>query len=233
MDAGGLEAAARRKPDRSTPSISDRIEMLLANCRSGLNRAVKVDPEIVRGLDYYTRTVFEVHYPELGSRSALCGGGRYDHLLRDLGGPDLGAVGFAIGFTATMIALAELGLTPAVGNDAPAAFVVQADPGLSRDVFLLAEELRAGGVSAVFDTEGKSLKAQMKAAGKGGHRLAIVLGPDEVERGVVQLKDLGTGDQRAVPRAEIVAASRALLGLAQPGAPDARAAIGGKGPGST
>jgi len=180
-------------------------------CLAGLGRDVKVDPEIVRGLDYYTRTVFEVHYPALGARSALCGGGRYDHLLRDLGGPDLGAVGFAIGFTATMIALAELGLTPAAPDRAPAAFVVHADPALANDVFLLAEELRQGGVSAVFDTEGKSLKAQMKAAGKGGHRLAIVLGPDEVERGVAQLKDLARGEQREVPRAELVAAANAVL----------------------
>jgi histidyl-tRNA synthetase len=155
--------------------------------------------------------VFEVHYPALGARSALCGGGRYDHLLRDLGGPDLGAVGFAIGFTATMIALAELGLTPGGVATAPAAYVVQAGDGLEQEVFLLAEELRAGGVGAVYDTEGKNVKAQMKAAGKGGHRIAAVLGPEELERGAVQLKDLGTGEQREVARAEVVAAARALL----------------------
>jgi histidyl-tRNA synthetase len=139
-------------------------------------------------------------------------------LLRDLGGPDLGAVGFAIGFTPTLIALEELGLMPASVDQATAAFVVQADPGLSREVFLLAEELRRGGVSAVFDTEGKSLTAQMKAAGKGGHRLAIVLGPDEVERGVVQVKDLASGEQREVPRGELVRAARALLAAEKGGA---------------
>ena len=62
-----------------------------------LGRKVVVDAGMVRGLDYYTRTVFELHHPDLGARSAVCGGGRYDHLIRDLGGPDLGAVGFAVG----------------------------------------------------------------------------------------------------------------------------------------
>ncbi len=181
-------------------------------CLDGLGRAVQIDPGIVRGLDYYTRTVFEVHYPELGARSALCGGGRYDHLLRDLGGPDLGAVGFAIGFTATLIALQELGLSPGGAPAPPAAYVAAAGDGLEREVFLLAEELRAGGVSAVFDTEAKSLKAQMKAAGKGGHRVALLLGPEELERGVVQVKDLAGGEQRAVPRGRLVAEVRAFLG---------------------
>jgi histidyl-tRNA synthetase len=212
-----LHAGAPHLLDFLSDENRAHFETVLS-CLAGLGREARVDPEIVRGLDYYTRTVFEVHYPELGARSALCGGGRYDHLLRDLGGPDLGAVGFAIGFTATMIALAELGLTPAGGDVAPAAFVVQADPGLARAVFLLAEELRRGGVSAIFDTEGKTLKAQMKAAGKGGHRLAIVLGPDEVERGVVQLKDLASGDQREIPRGEVVRAARALLAPPQGGA---------------
>ena len=184
-------------------------------CLAGLGRNAKVDPDIVRGLDYYTRTVFEVHYPALGARSALCGGGRYDHLVRDLGGPDLGAVGFAIGFTATLIVLEELGLA-LPGTDtaaaAPEAYIVAAGDGLEREVFLLAEELRRGGVSAVYDTEGKSVKSQMKSAGKGGHRLAVVLGPDELERGVVQLKDLEAKEQHEVVRGELIAAALGALG---------------------
>jgi histidyl-tRNA synthetase len=183
----------------------------VAGSLSALGRAVAVDPGIVRGLDYYTRTVFEVHYPALGARSALCGGGRYDHLLRDLGGPDLGAVGFAIGFTATLIALEELGLSPAGPPAAPAAYVVAAGEGLEREVFALAEELRRAGISAVFDTEQKSVKAQMKAAGKGGHRVALLLGPDELARDGVQIKDLTGGEQREERRGAVVAAVRALL----------------------
>ncbi len=174
-----------------------------------LGRRVVVDPGIVRGLDYYTRTVFEIHAPALGARSALCGGGRYDHLVRDLGGPDLGAVGFAVGFTPTLIVLRELGLLESVRDPAPCAFVVAAGDGLEREVFRLCEELRAAGVSAVYDAEQRSLKAQMKLAGKGKHRFAVLLGGDEFARGTVQLKDLANGEQHELARAELVARLRA------------------------
>jgi histidyl-tRNA synthetase len=182
----------------------------------GLDRRVVVDPSIVRGLDYYTRTVFEVHYPELGARSALCGGGRYDHLLRDLGGPDLGAVGFAIGFTPTMLALEELGLSAALTEAAPAAYVAAADEAGRGLVFAIAEELRATGVSAIYDLEGKGLKAQLRAAARNGQRLALIVGSEEIARGVVTLKDLERREQNEVPRAELAGA--VARALAAPGA---------------
>ncbi|MEM7308624.1 MAG: histidine--tRNA ligase [Planctomycetota bacterium] len=207
-----------RELHRGAPQIIDHLSDenrahldTVRDCLGGLGRDATLDSELVRGLDYYTRTVFEVHYPALGARSALCGGGRYDHLLRDLGGPDLGAVGFAIGFTPTLIALEELGLVPSAADAATDAYAVAAGDGLEREVFLLAEELRRGGVSTVYDTEKKSVKSQLKAAAKGGHRLAVLLGPDELERGVVQLKDLAAGEQREVARAQLVAEARALL----------------------
>ena len=209
----------RREPEPSVPSMLDEgmlapenrehFEMVEA-CLAGLGIRYVRDPGLVRGLDYYTRTVFEVHYPALGARSAVCGGGRYDHLIEELGGPDLGAVGFAVGFSPTLIALRELGLEPALEPDAAAAYVVAAGDGLGREVFLLAEELRAAGVGAVYDTEGRSVKAQMKAANKGGHRFALVLGPDELARGSVQVKDLRASEQEEVPRAELVERLRAV-----------------------
>jgi histidyl-tRNA synthetase len=174
-----------------------------------LGRKVVVDPGIVRGLDYYTRTVFEIHAPELGARSALCGGGRYDHLVHELGGPELGAVGFAVGFSGTLIALRELGLLAEARETAAPVYVVGAGEGLEREVFRLAEELRAGGVGAVYDVEQRALKAQMKLAGKGGHRFAVVLGGNELARGSVQLKDLANGEQVELPRAELLARLRA------------------------
>lgn len=174
--------------------------------------AVVVDPSIVRGLDYYTRTVFEVHYPALGARSALCGGGRYDHLVRDLGGPDLGAVGFAVGFTATMLVLEELGLAADLAPPVADVYVVSADPACAPEVFRAASELRAAGVSAVYDAEGRSLKGQMKAAGKGGHPLCVVLGPEEIERGVIQVKDMRASEQSEVARAQLTDHVRSALG---------------------
>ncbi len=185
----------------------DEVQDLLES----LDRKVVVDPGIVRGLDYYTRTVFEVHYPALGARSALCGGGRYDHLLSDLGGPDLPAVGFAIGFTGTLIVLDQLGLKSGLIEDVPDVYVAAADDDGRRGVFEVAEELRAGGIGAVFDLEDKRMKAQMKAASKGNHRLAIIVGSDELARGVVTLKDLVQRTQTEVERAGIVEATRLAL----------------------
>ena len=167
---------------------------------------VAVDPGIVRGLDYYTRTVFEVHYPALGARSALCGGGRYDHLVRDLGGPDLGAVGFAVGFTGTLLVLEQLGLAGELKGHVPEVYVAAADEDARAEVFRTASRLRAAGHGAVFDSEGRSLKAQLKAASNAGHPLCVVLGGDEVARGVVQLKDMAAKSQRELPAGELVEA---------------------------
>ena len=178
----------------------------------GLGRAVVVDSGIVRGLDYYTRTVFEIHAPALGARSALCGGGRYDHLVAELGGPELGAVGFAIGFTGTLLVLRELGRAEGLREASPRVFLAAAGEGLANEVFALAELLRAAGISALYDAEARSLKGQMKLAGKGGHRFAVVLGPEELARGTVQLKDLARGEQLELPRGELVAHLRAAEG---------------------
>jgi len=172
---------------------------------------VVVDPGIVRGLDYYTRTVFEVHYPALGARSALCGGGRYDHLVRDLGGPDLGAVGFAVGFTGTLLVLDELGLTRELSSRPADVYVVAADRACADEVFRAATTLRAAGLAAVFDSEGRSVKAQFKAASAAGHSVCVVIGPEELERGVAQVKDMQASAQSEVPRSELVAAVRAVL----------------------
>jgi histidyl-tRNA synthetase len=189
----------------------EQVQALLV----GLGREVKVDSGIVRGLDYYTRTVFEIHAPALGARSAICGGGRYDHLIAELGGPELGAIGFAVGFTSTLVLLRELArIDPKeslFAEDPPRVFVVAAGEGLEREVFRLAEELRAHGISAVYDVEQRSLKAQMKLAGKGGHRFAVVLGGDELARGSVQLKDLELGEQHELSRSELVARLRASV----------------------
>jgi histidyl-tRNA synthetase len=196
----------------------EQVQGLLA----ALGRRVRVDPGIVRGLDYYTRTVFEIHAPALGARSALCGGGRYDHLIADLGGPDLGAVGFAVGFTSTLLYLRELGrIAPeeTIFAEVPAAvFVVSAGENLEREVFLLAEALRKEGIATVYDVEARSLKAQMKLAGKGGHPFALVLGPAEVQSQSVQVKDLARGEQRSVAREHVVAyLEEQLEQLAPPG----------------
>jgi len=205
-----LNAGAPKLLDFLDPANREHFDRTCALLRD-VGLEVVVDPGIVRGLDYYTRTVFEVHYPALGARSALCGGGRYDHLVRDLGGPDLGAVGFAVGFTGTLLVLEELGLASALAAVPADVYVVAADAACADEVFRAAAELRAAGLSAVFDSEGRSVKAQFKAANAGGHPACVVLGPDELERGVAQLKDMRAAAQREVARGELVASARALL----------------------
>jgi histidyl-tRNA synthetase len=209
---GELVAGAPQLIDFLGEDNRTHFEAVQAALRD-LGREPVVDTTIVRGLDYYTRTVFEIHAPAIGARSAICGGGRYDHLVSDLGGPDVPAVGFAIGFSGTLILLEQLGLLAELSPEVPDVYVVGLDTQeVTRSATLkVADELRRAGVSAIYDVDSKSFKAQLKAAGRGGYRLAVILGEDELARGVVQLKDLSLGEQREVGRNELAAAALALL----------------------
>jgi histidyl-tRNA synthetase len=160
-------------------------------------------PHLVRGLDYYTRTVYEMRHSGLGARDGICGGGRYDDVVELLGGPSLPCVGFAIGAEAAILAM-ECELGP--GDDArraTQAFVVCFAKELRADCFALLQELRHAGLAAEMDFEGRSPKAQMRTANKLGVLLCLLLGPDELERGEVTLKDMSDGRQWSVPRSEV------------------------------
>ncbi|HVL98474.1 MAG TPA: histidine--tRNA ligase [Egibacteraceae bacterium] len=163
------------------------------------------DPRLVRGLDYYTRTTFEYQAGGLGAQNAVGGGGAYDGLAADLGwGEPFPGIGWALGVDRTVLALAQAVCLP----DPPArveVFVAVADPALGADAFALLAELRRGGVAADQTFGGRSLKAQLKAADRSGARTAVVLGPADAERGTVTVRDLSSGEQSEVPRAEVVA----------------------------
>lgn len=182
-----------------------------------LGRLVKEDRTIVRGLDYYTRTVFEIHYPPLGTRSALCGGGRYDGLVSEVGGPPTPAVGFAVGFTPTELALAELGLPPAAdlqdlrADLAPQIWCIAIGEEDRSAIFLLAQVLRAAGLRAELDLRGKSAKAQFKEAGKSGARYAVTVGAVERAAGTAVVKDLAQGTEERLPQTGLAARLRAAL----------------------
>ncbi|MGH7150878.1 MAG: histidine--tRNA ligase, partial [Planctomycetota bacterium] len=169
--------------------------------RRGLDavgRKASVDPQVVRGFDYYTRTVFEIHLPSLGARSALCGGGRYDHLIEELGGPPLGAVGFAIGVTPTLLAIREQGPAPPPAAGEVDLFVATAGEETREAAFRLADRVRRLGVSTDLDHEEKSLKGQLRLANRLGARFLLVLGPEEIGRGRGRLKDLSKGEETEV-----------------------------------
>jgi histidyl-tRNA synthetase len=152
---------------------------------------IVVDPAIVRGFDYYTHLVFEVRCTDLGARDAVCGGGRYDGLTAAMGGPELGAVGFAIGVTPTMLALTAQ-QHPAM-QPRPAAmpvFVAPVGDEQRQAAFLLTERLRSQGITCDTDYEQRSLKALFKAADKRGVQLMLVLGPEELQQNTVQVRVL-------------------------------------------
>lgn len=160
------------------------------------------DPLLVRGFDYYTRTVFETVHEGLGARSAICGGGRYDGLVEELGGPPTPALGFAVGVEATLLALEVLGRTPPLAPGGIAAYVVAVKDEVRDEAFRLLGELRDAGLAAEMDYEGRGMKAQMKKADRAGARYGLILGPGEVERGVVTLRRMVDGEQTEVARAD-------------------------------
>jgi len=157
--------------------------------------AFEVDHGLVRGLDYYTRTAFEVHDRSLGAQSALGGGGRYDGLIEQLGGPPTPGVGFAIGMDRALLVMEERGLTLA----APDSVCVVAMDATRAGAMALVRELRRR-FRVEADVEAKGFGAQMKAAGKSGARFLVIAGEEEWARGEVALKDSRSGEQKAVRR---------------------------------
>ncbi|MBX5466479.1 MAG: histidine--tRNA ligase [Firmicutes bacterium] len=187
-------------------------------------RRVERDPHLVRGLDYYTRTVFEVGHPSLGAGVALFGGGRYDGLVASLDGPTVPAVGFGMGIERLLGALGDrLAVT------APTPLYVGHLPGYAEEAFRLAEWLRNQGVAAESDLLGRSVRAQLKDAAR-RTRWAVLVGGREWEAGQVVVRDLGQGTQAPWPKERLlewegVAAARLAVGVpwAEPkAAPDLR-----------
>ena len=165
--------------------------------------AFERDPHLVRGLDYYTRTVFETIHPALGARSAICGGGRYDGLVEELGGPATPALGFAVGVEATLLALSRLSKTPALPERVTDAFLVAVKPEQRPAAFALLARLRDAGLRADMDYEGRAMKAQMKKANRAAARYAVLLGPGEVERGTATIRNLSDRSQEEVSQDEV------------------------------
>ena len=163
----------------------------------------KLDPRLVRGLDYYTKTAFEVKYAPLGAQSAVAGGGRYDGLIEEIGGSPTPAVGFAVGLERVLLALEQQKLLPEM-SDAVDVFVVALGEAAQKAAFQLLMELRVAGLSAAMDFAGRSMKAQMKQANKANARFVAILGEDEVREGAVTLRDMQSSEQEKVTREEII-----------------------------
>ena len=157
----------------------------------------ELDARLVRGLDYYTKTAFEVKYAPLGAQSAVAGGGRYDGLVEEMGGKPTPAVGFATGLERVLLALEKQELLPAMDKQTDA-FVVALGETAQGPAFQLLTRLRQAGLKAGMDYAGRSMKAQMKQANKAGARFALIIGEDEVKEACVQLKDMEKSEQQKV-----------------------------------
>jgi histidyl-tRNA synthetase len=166
----------------------------------------EVDHGLVRGLDYYTRTAFEVHDRSLGAQSALGGGGRYDGLIELLGGPPTPGVGFAIGLDRVLMVLEERGLATGAGDT----ISVVAMDGTRAAARALVRELRRE-FTVEHDVETRGFNAQMKAAGKSGARFLVIVGDEEWKRGEVALKDSKLGTQETLARTALAGALRARV----------------------
>lgn len=167
--------------------------------------AYDLNPTLVRGLDYYARTVFEIHVAGIGAQSALCGGGRYDGLVELLGGPPTPGVGFGSGIERCVAVLKQFEiLPPPLG--APAVWFVYFDAATKDACVAAAVALRRAGVAASMSPGSKGMRKQLGDASDAGARFAAILGGDELAAGTVTLKDLASGEQRVVARAALAGA---------------------------
>jgi histidyl-tRNA synthetase len=205
---------------RGAPSILDLLEGEDRAHFEGLERALKaletpyeLTPSLVRGLDYYTRTLFEIQglAPELGSQNALLGGGRYDGMVEELGGPKVPAIGFAAGMERLLLAMG-----PSDRKPATACFIAPLGAKALDAALVLARELRGSGIAAEADTRGGSLKSLLRRADSLGARICLVLGDTELERGVVAVKDLAARSQEEVARPNVLERVTAILSTPAP-----------------
>jgi histidyl-tRNA synthetase len=171
----------------------------------------RVSHRLVRGLDYYTRTTFEILAQGIGAQSAVLGGGRYDNLVKELGGPDRAGIGFAAGLERLVLAMpvaeAEVGSVDA--------FVVAVGDEARIPTHVLARDLRRAGLSVLVDYEARSLRAQMKRADRARSAYVLIVGDDELQRNEVTVKDMATGGQSTVSRDTIADRLRSPVELSE------------------
>jgi len=171
----------------------DKLKSILDDC--GIEYIV--DPSIVRGLDYYTGTVFEFTVDSIGAQSTVCGGGRYDGLLSSIGGPELPAVGFGMGITRLIQAMKDENLLPELDSGCDI-YIAPLGENASNKAFVLAQKLREKGIYAETDICKRSLKAQMKYADKANAKFVLVVGDDEIEKGIAELRNMQTSERENV-----------------------------------
>jgi histidyl-tRNA synthetase len=195
---------------REAPSILDSLgddaRAHFAEVQGGLDAcgiSYRLNPRLVRGLDYYSRTTFEIQSEKLGAQSTVCGGGRYDGLVEELGGPRVPAVGWALGLERLAIILDEVRGAPEEAR--PLAILVAAGDAGEQALLPLARDLRRAGVRCDVSFASGGLGKQLKSADRHRARFAVVLGENELAKGTAMVKDLGSGTQVEVSLSELAA----------------------------
>lgn len=172
---------------------------------------VLADPTLVRGLDYYTRTTFEISAGSDRKQSSVAGGGRYDHLVEQCGGPSTPAVGFSIGIERTLLHLGDEPVDPQLSRPTAVDVYVACHGRPAQQYGLELAELLRGFCRVEVDTTGRALKTQVKSAVSRRAKLLLTVGAQELETDSVQMKDLGSGDQAAVARSQVLSAVREVV----------------------
>ena len=157
-----------------------------------------VDSRLVRGLDYYTNTAFEIQYPPLGAQSAICGGGRYDGLVEDVGGPSTPGIGFAVGLERLLLALEMQKLIPEPANRKKVYIVTLGEDAIVEGI-KIQQHLRDKGVIAEIDLQDRSIKGQMKQADKNNAEYTVIIGANEMEKKEAAVKNMENGKQQDIP----------------------------------
>jgi len=160
-----------------------------------------VTPYLVRGLDYYTRTVFEIAHKDLGAQDALGAGGRYDSLVKELGGPDLGAIGFAFGVERLLLVTKSPSHQVTSKNSV---YIITLGEEAKGEGLKILSDLRKAGVACDTDYEGKSLKGAMRTANDAGAKFVLIIGEDELKKNIVTLKNMSSGEQKELKSEELI-----------------------------
>ena len=209
VDSNPLRVLDCKQPKcKEVASQAPRImDYMCADCKNHFDQVLGIlenysidyvlNPFLVRGLDYYQRTTFEVISTDIGAQSAVAGGGRDDGLVRDLGGPSVPGIGFACGMERLALLLQGL-------QERPLDFYLAIlHPDVMHPALLMAQRLRSKGFHGDMGFQVKSVKSQLRLANKKGVKTCLLLGLDEMERGDIQVKDMSTGVQRAVSQEEV------------------------------
>lgn len=196
----GCKAASEGAPeitDYLCETCNEKFEAV-KQYLSALGIPYTIDSRLVRGLDYYTNTAFEIQYLPLGAQSAICGGGRYDGLVEEIGGPATPGIGFAVGIERLLLALDMQNLIP-VPEKIKNIYIAALGQSAIAEGLKIQHALRKNDIQVELDLQGKSLKGQMKQAGKLKSIYTIIIGTDELIKGVATVKDMENGNQKSIP----------------------------------